>query len=178
MPRLIHLNGPSRVGKSTLARRFADDRPGTLCLDIDVLVGLVGGWRTNFSAACALARAHGLALASHHLREGHDVVVPQLVTAFDQDRRFERAAADAGARYVEVALLVDLAENSRRLREKEPLSDVEAAIQSSLDTGDLPQRIRSHLAEYLEQRPGTIRLDTTGQSVEQTYARLLELLDE
>jgi guanylate kinase len=25
MPRLIHLNGPSRVGKTTLARRYVDE---------------------------------------------------------------------------------------------------------------------------------------------------------
>ncbi|HEY3954535.1 MAG TPA: hypothetical protein VGM53_14255, partial [Streptosporangiaceae bacterium] len=37
MARLIHLNGPSRVGKSTLAHRYADNHPGTLCLDVDVL---------------------------------------------------------------------------------------------------------------------------------------------
>ena len=31
MPRLIHLNGPPRVGKSTLARRYAN--AGVLVLD-------------------------------------------------------------------------------------------------------------------------------------------------
>ncbi|MGI8702372.1 MAG: hypothetical protein ACR2JU_14445 [Nocardioidaceae bacterium] len=40
MSRLIHLNGPSRVGKSTLARRYVDEHPGTLALDLDVLAGL------------------------------------------------------------------------------------------------------------------------------------------
>jgi hypothetical protein len=50
MPRLIHLNGPSRVGKSTLARRYVDEHPGTLALDLDVLAGLIGGWREDFSA--------------------------------------------------------------------------------------------------------------------------------
>src|SRR3954471_7213906 len=53
LPRLIHLNGPSRVGKSTLARRFADEHPGTLALDLDVLAGLVGGWQADFSGAYA-----------------------------------------------------------------------------------------------------------------------------
>ena len=47
MAGLIHLNGPSRVGKSTLARRYADEHQGTLALDLDVLAGLIGGWREN-----------------------------------------------------------------------------------------------------------------------------------
>jgi predicted kinase len=173
---LIHLNGPSRVGKSTLAHRYADDHPGVLCLDVDVLVGQVDGWREDFSAAFRVATAHGLALARSHLQDGQDVVVPQLVTIFDRGNPFEAAAAEVGARFVEVALLVDIEEHACRLREKKPASDVDAGIQSRLETSDLMEKIRGHLAEYLSGRPDTIRLDTTGLTIDQTYVRLLNLL--
>jgi predicted kinase len=43
MARLLLLNGPPGIGKSTLARRWADDRPGTLCLDVDLLHRFLGG---------------------------------------------------------------------------------------------------------------------------------------
>jgi hypothetical protein len=175
--RLIHLNGPSRVGKSTLAHRYADDHPGTLCLDVDVLVGQVDGWREDFSAAFLAATAHGLALAKNHLHDGQDVVVPQLVTIFDQGNPFEAAATEVGVRFIEVALLVDVDEHTRRLRGKKPASDVEATIQSGLETSDLMERIRGHLAEYLHGRPDTIQLDTTGLTIDQTYLRLMNLLD-
>lgn len=59
MPRLIHLNGPPRVGKSTLARRYANEHPGVLALDLDVLAGLIGGRKEDFSAALEMARGHG-----------------------------------------------------------------------------------------------------------------------
>jgi predicted kinase len=177
MARLIHLNGPSRVGKSTLAHRYADNHPGTLCLDIDVLVGQVDGWRQDLTAARLVARTRGLALAKNHLHDGQDVIVPQLVTSFDQGNRFESAATEVGARYVEVALLVDIDEHARRLREKEPASDVEARIQANLQTSDLMVRIRAHLAEYLHGRPNTIKLDTTGLTIDQTYFRLMNLLN-
>ena len=176
MARLIHLNGPSRVGKSTLARRYVGNHPGTLCLDIDVLVGQVDGWREDFSAAFLAATARGLALAKSHLRDGQDVVVPQLVTIFDQGNPFEAAAAEVGARFTEVALLVDTGEHTRRLRGKKPASDVEARIQSRLETSDLMERIRGHLAEYLHGRPDTIQLDTTGLTIDQIYLRLMNLL--
>ena len=177
MARLIHLNGPSRVGKSTLAHRYAGNHPGTLCLEVDALIGQVDGWREDFSAAFLVACTRGLALAKSHLHDGQDVVVPQLVTIYDQGNPFEAAAADVGARFVEVALLADIDEHTRRLREKEPASDVEAWIQSSLEAGDLVDRIRGHLAEYLRGRPDTILLDTTGLTVDQTYVRLMNLLD-
>lgn len=160
-----------------MAHRYAGNHPGTLCLDVDVLVGQVDGWREDFSAAFLVATTHGLALAKRHLHDGQDVVVPQLVTIFDRGNPFEAAAAEVGARFVEVALLVDIEEHARRLREKQPAVDVEASIQSRLEASDLVERIRGHLAEYLRGRPDTIQFDTTGLTIDQTYVRLVKLLD-
>lgn len=179
MPRLIHLNGPSRVGKSTLARRYTDEHPGTLALELDVLAGLIGGWRENFSTALGIAREHGRALATRHLREGYDVVLPQLVTSHDRAPGFEEVAREADATYVEVALLVDDDEHLQRLHAKQPINDVEARIQTWLAApdSDLVDRIRRHLAEYLAGRPQTIRLDTTGLGEDASYALLLNALE-
>ena len=178
MPRLIHLNGLSRVGKSTLARRYVDEHPGTLALDLDVLAGLVGGWREDFSSAFGIARSHGRALATRHLREGYDVVLPQLVTSHDRGPGFEDAAREAGAAYIEVALLVGDREHLHRLRGKQPANEVEARIQTMLEDpdSDLVDRIRRHLAEYLAARPRTIRLDTTGLGEDASYRALLTAL--
>ncbi|MDR7312720.1 putative kinase [Nocardioides luteus] len=49
MARLILINGMPGVGKSTLARRFAADHPGTLVCDVDVLRTFVSGWRDDSS---------------------------------------------------------------------------------------------------------------------------------
>jgi hypothetical protein len=180
MPRLIHLNGPSRVGKSTLARRYADEHPGTLALDLDVLAGLIGGWKEDFSAALETARGHGRELATRHLCSGHDVVLPQLVTTHDRDPdpAFEEAARTAGATYVQVALMVDEREHLRRLQGKRPTTEVEARVQTALENpeSDLVDRIRHHLNDYLAARPRTIRLDTTGLGEDASYERLLEAL--
>ncbi|HYJ70342.1 MAG TPA: AAA family ATPase [Nocardioidaceae bacterium] len=180
MPRLIHLNGPSRVGKSTLARRYVDEHPGMLALDLDVLTGLIGGWRDNFSAALDMARAHGRALTTRHLREGYDVVLPQLVTVHDRDPDpgLEETARGADATYIEVALLVDHEEHVRRLRGKQPTNEIEARIQTWLEDpdSDLIDRIRQHLNEYLAERPHAIRLNTTGLGEDASYERLLDAL--
>ncbi|HEY3955042.1 MAG TPA: hypothetical protein VGM53_16850, partial [Streptosporangiaceae bacterium] len=141
------------------------------------LVGQVDGWREDWSAAFRVATTHGLARAKSHLHDGQDVVVPQLVTIFNEGNPFEAAAAEAGARFVEVALLVDIDEHTRRLREKKPASDVEVRIQSSLETSDLMEKIRGHLAEYLHGRPDTIQLDTTGLTIDQACVRLMSLLE-
>ena len=56
MSRLIHLNGPPGIGKSTLARRYVAAHAGVLNCDIDVLRTLIGGWKDDFPGAGALIR--------------------------------------------------------------------------------------------------------------------------
>lgn len=180
MARLIHLNGPSCVGKSTLARRYANDHPGTLALDLDVLAGLIGGWKENFSAALEIARGHGREMAARHLRGGYDVILPQLVTVHDHepDPALEKVACAADATYIEVALVVDDREHLQRLRDKRPASEVEAQTKAALEDpdSDLVDRIRGHLNEYLAMRPHTIRIDTTGIGEDASYLHLLNAL--
>ncbi len=105
MPRLIHLNGPPAIGKSTLARRYGDDHPGTLVLDIDVLRAMVGGWREDFHGAGAAIRTAALAMITAYLRAGNDVVLPQLVGRAAELARFRGAATDADADYVCLLLM-------------------------------------------------------------------------
>lgn len=181
MARLIHLNGPSRVGKSTLAKRFVADHPGALALDLDVVAGMIGGWEESFLSALEVARGLAREMAVRHLRSGYDVVLPQLVTVYDQapDPAFEESAWTAGATYVQVALMVDDDEHVRRLRHKRPDNPVEEWIQASLvePGSDSVERIRGHLHAYWETHPPDIELDTTGLGEDATYQRLRAVLD-
>lgn len=180
MPRLIHLNGPSRVGKSTLAQRYADAHPTTLVLDLDVLTGLIGGWRDDFSSALEMARGLGRELAMRHLKDDHDVVFPQLVTVHDRapDPTLQETAAAVGATYVEVALMVEDDEHLQRIGAKRPTGAVDEQIQKLVadPNSDLVDRIRNHLAEHLSRRPHAIRIDTTGLTESETYRLLREVL--
>ena len=107
MPTLLHLNGPSGVGKSTLARLHAEAHPGTLVCDIDDLRSWVSGWADDFIGTGEAVRATALALIAAYLGTGRDVVLPQLIVTPAQVDRFEQAAADAGAAYVHVTLSVE-----------------------------------------------------------------------
>ena len=104
MPRLIHLNGPPAIGKSTLARRYGADHPGVLLCDIDVLRTMVAGWQDDIYGAGARIRTTAIAAITTYLATGHDVVLPQLVTRADELARFRAAAAEGSAAYVGVVL--------------------------------------------------------------------------
>ena len=101
MRRLIHLNGPPGIGKSTLARRYVAEHPGVLNCDIDTLRTLIGGWESNFEEAGALVRPAALAMIEAYLANGHDVVLPQMLINPTELARFEACATGVGAVFVE-----------------------------------------------------------------------------
>jgi predicted kinase len=111
MPRLIHLNGPPGIGKSTLAQMYVDDHPGVLNLDIDHVLWLIGGWQDNVGESLTMARSIGLSMATTHLRSGHDVVLPQFTGRLNEIERFAAVAEESDALFCEI-LLMDTKERS------------------------------------------------------------------
>jgi predicted kinase len=107
MPTLLFLNGPPASGKSTIAARLVAERPMALNLDIDTVRGLLGAWLDHPSEAGLLARELALVMARTHLVAGHDVVIPQFVGRPEFLERLEQLASSVGARFVEIALVMD-----------------------------------------------------------------------
>jgi hypothetical protein len=92
--RLVHLNGPPGIGKSTLSALYADQYPGTLNLDVDRLHRLVGGWQDEeydtWQAVWPLVRA----MAATHLDGGRDVVLPQYHARLEEITTLEQIALE------------------------------------------------------------------------------------
>jgi len=131
-PLVLHLNGMPGVGKSTLARRWAETHPGTLLLDIDVLRTWVSGWREDFAATGERVRGTALAALSAYVGAGGDVVLPQLLADPAQLARFEQAAVEAGGRFVHVLVEADDADErfARRERDEPWLEAVHALVEA------------------------------------------------
>ncbi|WP_328645645.1 AAA family ATPase [Amycolatopsis sp. NBC_00348] len=178
MPRLIHLNGPSGIGKSTIAQRYAELRPGVLNLDTDRVVCLIGGWRDTFFETFKAAQVLTVAMAEAHLRTGHDVVMPQLATRVSDVEAFEAAAARAGGEYREIVLTAE---------KPIALERFAARVASGTNGGvdDVVQgrggaavvaRIHDQLAAYLPLRPGCVVVRTDGCAPGQTYDEVVAVL--
>lgn len=179
MPLLIHLNGPTGVGKSTLARQYAEEHPGSLDLEVDTVVSLIGGWDRDFFDSLAPARNLTVAMATAHLRGGHDVVLPQLVTAVEEAKEFEDAAGSADAAYVEVAMVATGGEQNARFRGRSQEDRVHRRIALAVDAmggDDLLRKIDRDFTRYLSARPKALRLDTSEVPSAVAYSRLLSLL--
>lgn len=115
MARLIALNGPPGCGKSTIARRYAEDHPPALALDVDRVRDLIAG---DLGEAGRLARDIAVAAARVHLTSGHDVIVPQFLGRPEFLDRLSALAASLRVPYHEV-VLHDSRENAiRRFAER------------------------------------------------------------
>ncbi|HYH73536.1 MAG TPA: AAA family ATPase [Nocardioides sp.] len=165
MATLLHLNGPSGVGKSTLARAHATSRPGTLVCDIDELRSWVSGWADDFVGTGEAVRASALALITAYLRTGGDVVLPQLVVTPAQVDRFEAAAAEAGAAYVGVVLSVepDVLLSRLHRRSPTPVTEVVSRIIAERGGDGLVLEGRQQLLDLALQR-GWAVVDATDRN--------------
>lgn len=179
--RLILLNGMPGVGKSTIARRFVEEHPGTLLCDIDVLRTFIGGWSDDFDGAGARIRPAALGLITGYLRESGDVVLPQLLARSTELEKFERAALVAGAHFVEVMLAADTDDAVRRFHGRDDGMDAWHPTVRRLvaETGgdELLRSYASKLDELVARRPATRVIPSVAGAVDATYAALLEAID-
>ncbi|MFG1778050.1 AAA family ATPase [Micromonospora sp. NPDC049048] len=181
VPRLIVLNGPPGCGKSTLARRYVEDHPLALDLDIDRIRDLIGGWREQAGPAGLLARGVALAAARTHLTGGHDVIVPQFLGRVDFIEQAERVAHDTGADFHEIVLLDDKENALRRFAERSRTS----SDPGHLDAQRLLDRyggatelaaMYDRLLAVMATRPGTRVVRTEHGREDEAYRRLLACL--
>jgi chloramphenicol 3-O-phosphotransferase len=174
VPRLVLLNGPPGVGKSTLARRYVADRPLTLALEIDTLRAMLGAWLEHSDESGPLARRLALAVAAAHLREERDVVVPQLLTRRDFVDALRATAEANGATFHEVTLMDDreaVLERARRRHEPEGGFSARALAAKQGHSHDESYDL---FVDALRKRPEAPVIRAA--SPEQAYAELVRLL--
>jgi predicted kinase len=181
MPLLVLVNGPPASGKSTLANRLADTRPLALALDLDVIRGMLGGWLDDPTAAGLATRELAVAMARAHLLEGRDVFVPQFLGRVEFVERLETLADEVGARFVEIALMLDRAEaveafERRRAAPEEQTHLDAAALVERADGPDPVGELYDRYADLLDSRPNAHRVAVRRGDIDGTITAIEALL--
>ena len=180
VPRLIHLNGPPGIGKSTLAQLYVDRHPGVLNLDIDLLRVLVGGWQDRFEETGQVVRPIALSMAHTHLRAGYDVVMPQYLRRISEIERFETAAHEGRAEFREVLLMDSKERSIQRFTGRRSELHWHLHVNEYVDRngGDaLLGAMHDGLADVVRTRPQVVVVPSVAAAVEQTYTALIAALD-
>lgn len=182
MPRLIHLNGPPGIGKSTLAQMYVDDHPGVLNLDIDQVRCLIGGWRERFAETGEIVRPIARSMAATHLQAGYDVVMPQYIGRLSEIERFEAVALASGATFFEVVLM-DTKERSverfarRGASDESPWHRQVQEIVANDGGPALLAEMYDDLAELVRVRADAAVVPSAVDAVHQTYEAISAVLD-
>lgn len=181
MALLIHLNGAPGVGKSSLARRYLEDHPLALLVDIDGIRSALGCWE-RVEDSKVVARALAVAMAEQHLRNAHDVVVPQYLGRPDFIETLEALARGCNARFVEVVLEAPMAVAADRFRDRRMELVSRGEPHPQTDVADDAVEVAIDDAHWRISRLTAGRLDAVminaDQPIEDAYADLVAALDK
>jgi predicted kinase len=181
--RLVHLNGPPGIGKSTLSALYADRNPGTLNLDVDFLHRLVGGWQDEETDTWQVVWPLVRAMAATHLKGGRDVVLPQYHARLDEITTFEKLAREHGAGFREVVLLDDRDASIERF-DRRARDDDDPWIRHhhrliGLRGGPvLLGTMYDDLLKVVRLHPGAVVVPSVVGAVQETYELLTDVLRE
>jgi predicted kinase len=180
IPRLVHLNGPPGIGKTTIARRYVSDHALAFCLDIDGIRCLIGRWDDNEEESGHLARLMAMEMVRTHLSEGHDVIIPQYVARHEFVRQLASIADGCGATFHEVVLWADEDEAEARFDSRsngqDPVGHHRDAARMISRAGGFGSTY-GQLRELLPVLTDAVVMPTMRGDVEDTYRALLTTLD-
>jgi predicted kinase len=176
--RLVLINGAPGSGKSTLARRYVEEHPLVLALDIDVVRAMLGRWLDEPVEAGIIARRMALEMARVQLAAGRDVLVPQFLGRLDFVLELEHLCGQVGADFVELVLLSspqDVVDRFMR-RSRDSVTAAHRDAQALLErSGGVDELFAGYdrLLEVVASRPRTRTLMTVDGELEQAYRDLL-----
>jgi hypothetical protein len=181
MGRLVHLNGPPGIGKSTLSALYADRHPGTLNLDVDTLHRLVGGWQDEEIDTWPIVWSLVRAMAAAHLDGGRDVLLPQYHGKVSEITGLETLARSCGAGFREVILLDDrqaaIDRFNRRARDSDDPWVRHHHRLIELGGGSVVLgEMYDNLVEVARLIPEAVVVPSAAGAVEETYKHLVEAL--
>ncbi|HEV7454599.1 MAG TPA: AAA family ATPase [Candidatus Saccharimonadales bacterium] len=180
-PKLVLLNGPLGIGKTTLAKRYAEEHPLSLFLDIDDVWAMISHWREKKEVSAPLSKQMALEMARINLTAGYDVVVPQIIQSNELADNFAKLASKCGANFYEILLSVEKDEAIRRFILRGKAGGHESGFRPGgiIDKGGREKKLAEmydNMTDVANTKPEIIRIEPILGDIDSTYAEIIKSL--
>jgi predicted kinase len=171
-PKVILLNGFAGSGKTTIARMYVDYHPLSIVIEGDELIVNIGDWLKNEDRARDLVFKLTKTMVATALKEGHDIILPYLVTNPEEAAEIEQIAHVHNANYYEFYLATEKVHAIERLLSRGTWG--EAGL-SPLSKEDIPriEELYSHMESALQLRPKSVHIQIEEGNPADAYQKIL-----
>ncbi len=160
--KLILINGPTGIGKSTIAGKIHQVLPLSFLLDIDAQRRYINGYRENREKSLDLVLKLSLVMVEGYLQSGHDVIIDKVLTDAQISERFLELGRRYGATVFEFVLNADKETSVARANER-------GYKEGSMLTPEKVPEFWDGMQNYLKERTQAIVVNTKTMSADETF---------
>ncbi len=163
--KLILINGPTGIGKSTVAKKIHEARPLSFLVDIDALRRYISGYREYREESRGLSLLISEAIIDTYLKSNHDVVVDKVFT----DAETVNSLIELGKKHKAEVYEFVLNASKELVVER---ANVRGFRENSLLTPEKVEMFWQKIQEYIRVRPEAIVINIEKLNPEEVYQQL------
>ncbi len=168
--KLIILNGPPGVGKSTIAKKLHDEIPMSLLIEGDEWRRQISHWKDHREASHDLVYAIKIAAADAALKFGSDVIIDKAI--FGSDSTLDSLLASAKEKNAAAYEFI-LNANKETVVAR---ADLRGYKPGSTFTRERALELWQKGQDLIARRPHAIVIDTSDLSMDETYQKIKEIV--
>ena len=160
--KLILINGPTGIGKSTIAQKVHQTLPLSFLLDIDAQRRYISGYKEHRKQSGDLVLKLSLAMIENYLQNGHDVIIDKVFTDSQVSDKFLELGRKYNATVFEFVLNADKETLIARANER-------GYREGSMLTPDKVPEFWEAMQNYITASPQAVVVDTNAMSIDDTF---------
>lgn len=167
--KLILLNGPAGVGKSTISKYLHGDVQGSVVVDVDELRRSIPDYKERRSESLLMAYEMTKDAIRSNLNKGETVIIDKAIASSDTLDSFVKIGNECGADVREIILFAPRDTVQAR-------ADERGYIPGSLLTRERVGELWDQMDNVRKERQQAIVINTESLSVEETYEKVTEAI--
>ena len=168
--KLILINGPTGIGKSTVAQKIHQAHPLSFLVDIDAVRRYISGYREHKNESKQLSLFVSESIVDTYLKSGHDVIIDKVFVDADIVDRFFELGKKYNANTHEFILNASKELVIKRAEER-------GYRENSLLTPEKVKKFWEEIQEYIKKRPQAVVIDIERLNQGEVYKYITNRLE-